>query len=297
MRTGKLAVWLGIVAAAPLFLWIAPLVLPGCGNGSESPAPQGDIIRSAVLSGSQETPPVATAGSGVGIVSLNPATRSLSAIVITSGVDNVTEVHLHVGAPGEPIGDIVVGLVRLDNNANVWAAQDNGAAADNVVSLFTQGRLNFNVHTTRNSAGEVRGQVLSQAATILTATLSAAQEVPPPAGGSLASGTGAFGLNTDNTARKLLAGAVTIVGADTATEVHLHAGAPGTNGESTVIDNLVRVPGTGIWTVHDNTVVQDNTAALFLTGGLYVHVHTPANPSGEIRGQISIRPASTFAFP
>ena len=51
------------------------------------------------LTGTEETPPVATSAAGVGTIAI-AADKSVSGSVKTTGIDG-TMAHIHVGAPGE----------------------------------------------------------------------------------------------------------------------------------------------------------------------------------------------------
>lgn len=99
---------------------------------------------------------------------------------------------------------------------------------------------------------------------------------------SLATGTGVLTLNTD---RGDLSGVLTVSGM-TPTMAHIHAAAPGTNGD--IIVNLQAISGqTNQYKVPDNTVLTATQINAFKSGGLYLNVHSAAFPNGELRGQIN----------
>ena len=59
----------------------------------------------------------------------------------------------------------------------------------------------------------------------------------------------------------------------------------GTNGDVlAALEQSMDDPG--IWMTPDNTVLNADILSVLASGGHYVNVHTPANPSGELRGQI-----------
>jgi hypothetical protein len=106
--------------------------------------------------------------------------------------------------------------------------------------------------------------------------LTGAQEVPPV--NTQASGTAQVTVAPDLT----VTGSITTTGIN-ATAAHIHTGAAGSNGP-------VIVPMTKSG---DNTFVFPSGAKLtpaqaeaLKAGGLYLNVHSAANPGGEIRAQI-----------
>jgi hypothetical protein len=130
----------------------------------------------------------------------------------------------------------------------------------------------------------------------LTASLSGAQEVPSVV--TTATGTGSFSLNDDMTelryavAYQGLSGTLTAGG-------HFHVGTPGRTGSVVKAIASLGDPASntisGIWKASDAT--QPLTTALvesLLTGRLYVNFHTPVNPGGEIRGQVTLATALQF---
>jgi hypothetical protein len=127
---------------------------------------------------------------------------------------------------------------------------------------------------------------LPAAAQTFVFDLRGTQEVPPVA--STASG-GCFG-QLDQPAKTF---SVTCVhNVLNATVMHIHHGAPGTNG--TVAFDLgspAANPVTGTWTSMSDADVND-----LLMGNLYVNIHSAGRPSGEIRGQILPRTVDLVEF-
>jgi hypothetical protein len=116
----------------------------------------------------------------------------------------------------------------------------------------------------------------------LTATLSAAKEVPKPTG-VRASARGAFvaGLTRRGT-RRTLSWRLTFRGlTGRASAAHIHLAKPGVAGP-------VAVPLCGPCRsgVRGTARVNARTVTALLRGRAYVNVHTRRNPAGEIRGQI-----------
>jgi CHRD domain-containing protein len=129
-----------------------------------------------------------------------------------------------------------------------------------------------------STASAVRAQVMLQA------TIDAAQEVPAPI---LANpGEGGTATFTFSDQDKMLSFTVSLIALTaTPTFAHIHQGPPGVAGP--VIIPLVPTETSG--TVGPLTDAQ--VTALF-DGGLYINYHTPLNPNGEVRGQITLVPGS-----
>ena len=109
--------------------------------------------------------------------------------------------------------------------------------------------------------------------------LSGTQEVPPVT--SMASGSGAIIVAAD----KSVSGSITTMGID-GKAAHIHQGAMGANGP--VVVPLTK-SGDATWSVPAGTKLTDEQYAAYVAGGMYVNVHSAANPGGEIRGQLSAK--------
>jgi hypothetical protein len=196
-------------------------------------------------------------------------------------------------AGGSISGTLVAGDIQL---AGLTIAQ--------AVDALLSGRTYINVHTAANMSGEARGQIgLAK----LAATLNTTQEVPAVATPSGATGSAMVTLNgsqTDITYSVELTGPFT--GLPTA--AHIHLGPRDTPGDVLffLCANTPPVgltvpmcpaeagsPLTGMLTDADiqvETITMDDVINNLLSNGLYINVHTVANPSGEIRGQIHPEP-------
>lgn len=106
--------------------------------------------------------------------------------------------------------------------------------------------------------------------------LSGAQEVPPVA--TRASGTARVTVADDMS----VTASVTISGI-AATAAHIHMGAAGANGP--VIVPLVK-SGDNAFTAQPGAKLTPAQFEALKKGGLYVNVHSAANPGGEIRAQL-----------
>jgi hypothetical protein len=177
--------------------------------------------------------------------------------------------------------------------------------ADALVAL-NRGDAYVNVHTPANPSGEIRGQIGPVG---LGAILSSAAEVPPVMPASPATGTLTVAITPD---RSVMDYTLTLAGPFTGApqQAHIHAGPadgtgpvifflcstdpaapadvpdcpPAAGGEvrgSLTQAEFMQQPAAGVMTFAD-------AIDALISGGTYVNVHTAANPSGEIRGQIGV---------
>lgn len=124
-------------------------------EASGVPAP---TFFTAHLNGSQETPPVDTAASGTGSLTLNPADNTITCSITTTGITG-TFAHIHL-APAGVAGDIIV---PLTGGPTTWSCPSSPSAvltAEQVTAL-QEGRLYFNVHSAAHPGGEIRGQIVA----------------------------------------------------------------------------------------------------------------------------------------
>ena len=131
----------------------------------------------AKLSGSDEVPPVITAGSGIAIFHILPVGHQevLNYELDLKDIKGVTGAHIHSGKQGEN-GPVVAGLFNpsmsgpptgtingLLTAGTLTSSQLTGPLAhntiDSLVNMIRSGDAYVNVHTTQNQNGEVRGQL------------------------------------------------------------------------------------------------------------------------------------------
>jgi hypothetical protein len=106
------------------------------------------------LTGAEETPPVTTAATGEGKISVGKD-NTIKGKIKTTGVDGVAA-HIHVGAPGQS-GPPVVTLTK-DKDGN-WVVPDGTKLTAEQMASFKSGNLYVNVHSAAHAAGEIRGQL------------------------------------------------------------------------------------------------------------------------------------------
>jgi hypothetical protein len=132
-------------------LSVAALLAAGCAQQTASTAPTGSNV---MLNGAQEVPPVATAATGSGTITVL-MDRSVSGTVTTSGIAG-TAAHIHLAAPGQN-GPVIVPLNKTGEN--LWAVPNSIRLNDAQYEAYRQGNLYVNVHSAANPVGEIRGQV------------------------------------------------------------------------------------------------------------------------------------------
>jgi hypothetical protein len=106
------------------------------------------------LTGAQEVPPVTTAGTGQGFITVGPD-KSVSGSVTTVGVEG-TMAHIHLAAAGQN-GPVIVPMAKTAEN--VWSIPAGATLTDPQYQSFKDGNLYINVHSAANKAGEIRGQL------------------------------------------------------------------------------------------------------------------------------------------
>ena len=250
-------------------------------NAHSADNPGGDLrgqigvqVSAAQLAGAQENPPTASAATGNGLLSLDPATKRISARLTLPGLA-ATAAHIHDGAIGVN-GPIIVPLTETPAGSGVWLSAADAVLTDAQIATLASGGLYFNAHSTALPGGEIRGQI---GRNVRYATLRGAEEVPPTA--SAASGSG---ILTIDPATRAATGRITLTGL-AATQAHIHLGAVGVNGA--IIVPLTETPAaSGVWVTPANAVLTADQFKAFKQGNLYFNAHSPAFPGGEIRGQI-----------
>lgn len=224
----------------------------------------------AILDGSQEVPPTTSTATGTGVAFLHEPDNRIVYTVRTTGLVNVTAAHFH-RAPAGSNGGVLEGL---NGGPDDYCGVSRRLDAVELAAAKADG-LYFNVHTTANPGGEIRGQIRVNVGDF-RANLRGANEVPPVV--TNAFGSGCFTINPDGTVAYHVA-----TSGLTGTAGHIHRAPAGSNGG-------VIIPFSGGPTTYSGTSPVQSAAALTdaRTGLWYANVHTAANPGGEIRGQLDI---------
>jgi hypothetical protein len=237
-------------------------------------APNAQIQLVATLSGAAERPAVTSAATGAFVGLLDRATRVLNYTVTYSGI-TPSAGHLHrvnnsttgngpVEIPFAALGSPIIGVATL-------------ATASRVDSLIN-GFYYANLHTPANPGGEIRGNIRVNGPIRLKATLSGAAERPTPV---TSAGTGTFAGIIDPVTR-VLNYTVTYSGL-TPSAGHLHRINNSTTGNGPVEIPFASLGSPIIGTATLTTATRVDS---LLNGFYYANLHTPANPGGEIRGDI-----------
>jgi hypothetical protein len=126
----------------------------------------------AELSGSAEVPAVVTSGTGFGALSINAGQTAIAYTLLTYGLVDVTQAHIHIGAPGVngPVAAFLFGMAAPPVTSDGILAQGTITEADLIATAgvfdgtmatfidhLRSGTAYVNVHTVANPTGEVRG--------------------------------------------------------------------------------------------------------------------------------------------
>jgi CHRD domain/Secretion system C-terminal sorting domain len=230
------------------------------------------------MNGSQLVPAVSTNAVGVGGFSLNASMDTLCVNITVTGLNSpITDIHIHEGVPGTN-GGLVIDLNPFRQGNTVRGSLYGANLTPALLAKFLKGVLYVNTHTVNNPNGEIRGQILLESDASFTSNLNGSQQVPAIT--TQASGLAVFKLSKSNTRMNFLVVTDSLSGP--ITSAHLHMGAAGTNG-SVVFDLMPFING--------NSIVGELDPTAFLSdlnnGNIYLNIHTTANPSGEIRGQLN----------
>jgi hypothetical protein len=101
------------------------------------------------------SPPVTTAASGTGTISVADD-GSVSGSVKVTGVA-ATMAHIHVGAAGQN-GPVIVTLAQIANGE--WSVPAGAKLNAEQMKSYRAGELYVNVHSETNKGGEIRAQII-----------------------------------------------------------------------------------------------------------------------------------------
>lgn len=124
------------------------------------------------MTGQEEVPPVDTQAVGEAILTQDlPLNQTMHTFVNVTGIQGVTQGHIHSGAEGEN-GPIVVTLFNFDSPQNEVLQYSNftasnlegpmqGKTMQDLIAAMKNGSTYINVHTEQNPNGEIRGQLMN----------------------------------------------------------------------------------------------------------------------------------------
>jgi hypothetical protein len=240
----------------------------------------GRILIYASLTGAQENPPVTTKARGLVTFMLE---EDLTTVTMHGVFDSlsgpITGIHLHQGFQGAN-GSVVLNLQPYlkGNNAIYGKAQVPKALLGAVMAR----NIYINVHTAANPNGEIRGQLIVDSDLHFMATMGGENEVPAVTGSGV--GAGSFTLDPTGRFLKYYIQVSGLTGAITA--AHLHYGATTVSGGVAVALN--RSGNTLSGTIDILTITTTNFLDSLFRGRVYANIHTAANSTGEIRGQLNL---------
>lgn len=136
----------------------AVLAVAGCGSMSMSGGkpPAGTDVYEATLSGTQEVPPNTSGGTGKAEVQVDTSTYKVKWRVTHSGLSGpATAGHIHGPAAPTANAGVVVPFTG-DMNGTITG---EGTLTPAQYADLAAGLYYVNLHTTRNPAGEIRGQL------------------------------------------------------------------------------------------------------------------------------------------
>jgi len=214
-------------AAQALAVTAMTFILFACGGSDDPPPPP---------------PPPALEGetilSALGTLKVDEITGNINAKVTAANVafdDEVTAVHIHSGFAGEN-GPVLIGLEQISDNPVVFSVNSNiSNLADelgNDLETFLDGGWYFNLHTTSNPAGHVRGQIFTDEIDVARTQLQGKQENPAVVNAEGISGVAYVTLNPDEgeiVANVSVQGFVPFLDVPIG-PVHLHSAFAGVNG-------------------------------------------------------------------
>ena len=235
----------------------------------------GSILLTARLSSSNEVPAVATKGKGLVTIVIEEDKSMTINGVFDSLSGPVIGCHFHKAAFGVN-GGVVLNLLTYVKGNRIYA-KIPAATAKPLIADMMADNIYFNVHTTANSGGEIRGQVSLQTDFHFWTIMSGFSEVPVV-------NTNALGLASVVVSRSLLKVEYKIVVNGLSGPIigaHLHYGSTAVAGPIAFPLSFNGSVLTGTIDLTDIKLIDSLDA-----GRVYVNVHTTANGGGEIRGQL-----------
>ena len=249
----------------------------------------------AMLSGSNEVPPVMSTGWGNVMAQLSGDSLKVWGDFgdLTSDFNIEIEggAHLHVGLAGEN-GGIEIRLtptLNADKRGGMFEKSDNTfVLTAEQKNWLMQRKLYVNIHTVDHPAGEVRGQLAPAAEMYFRANLSGSNEAPPvftQAHGALFLELHGDTLVASGTFRDLNSDYNTAI----AGGAHIHMAYTGRNGGVEIpLEVALDVDKrSGSYKAEENSfILSAEQKTALMERKLYVNIHSVDNPAGAIRGQI-----------
>jgi hypothetical protein len=263
--------------------------------------PESQYVLTAPLTGTQETPDVSTSAYGMLKLEVSGsraiASGSYNDLSSALNLDIAGGAHIHTGLPGQNggIAFLLNSELDLDNQNGVFGAAANTITidADQRAVLGARG-MYVNIHTLTNAGGELRGNLLGEAANYFFSPLSGASEAVPV--NTAARGMVAIEVSAN---ANVAVGSFTDLSSPVATNIaggaHLHTGLAGQNGPILTLLSITDPTTSGEFNAIDNRFELSTGALDSLRGRLvYVNIHSTENTGGELRGQVLPNAESYF---
>jgi hypothetical protein len=237
----------------------------------------------AWLNGAQQTPSISTTAVGQAAVRLTTKWDTLYYDVQATGLSGaITGAHFH-NAPTGSSGPVAFDITPNINGNRITGVLTGTAITTALISDLMKGNLYINLHTTANPNGEIRGQVQSFVRHGHNIDMSGAQQVPAVTTSAQGGGI----VSTDRYGES--AHYMFTMSGLTPTGTHFHSGGAGTNG-AVLYDLTAAVTNNGAfgyWKSTDTSPFNATHSLNMNHAFVYLNVHTSANASGEIRGQVN----------
>lgn len=266
--------------------------------------PDADMYFASNMFGSYEVPVFMTSASGAAAIEIlgneMVFTGSFSNLEGDFAADVAGGAHIHLAMAGQNGGIILPLAATVAENlrsGTFEAARNTFTLTGEQLAALQGRRFYINIHTQRNRAGEIRGQIISaMTRTLFRAHLSGSYEVPIVTtnanGMVLAEVLGDGNVQFSGTFN----GLESDFAMDIAGGAHIHRGMAGMTGgiiapfTANTSDNR-----TGTFPAASNatTLPAEEITRLF-NRGIYVNIHSRNNPSGELRGQLLPEAAINF---
>lgn len=263
-------------ARSPAFAFLATLLALAA-----TPALADTTFR-ANLTGGAEVPPVtSTNASGTGTVVLNTAENQITVTLSWSGLSAPqTMAHIHGAAPVTAEAGILIDLGTTGGTSGSIGTRTFVVTPQQVANLKA-GLTYFNVHTSTNPGGEIRGQIIQDGATLFVAGLDGQQEVPPNSSNGI--GLGQVVLDPAGTGISVSLLFSNLGSPQTMSHIHGPA-PPGTN--AGILYDIGSTGQTSGAFLDRRFSVTPQQAADLRANLWYFNVHSQSIMAGEIRGQI-----------
>ena len=257
--------------------------------------PESQIVFHGNLLGIFEVPSVSTTASGALKAELNgdqlTVSGSYAGLLSALATDIAGGAHLHIGAAGTtgPVELLLTSDLDTDLTGGIYAADNNTFTVDaNQIDALRARMVYANIHSTTFTSGELRAQMVQEAAYYFTAPLSGASQTPLPVD-SDAQGMVVMEVTNDKVvAHGGFSGLSSMVNTNIAGGAHLHAGMAGQSGPVIhLVSPSLSNDGTSGTFEASNNVLTFGSGDLdtLRSRGFYTNVHTMNFASGEIRGQ------------